>query len=111
MERIIGSVIFYLSLAHISVSVGQIQYTAPPLSTEAEKGFEPCPDTVFKFLFLKKVMDLGVLLPAWLPVVGYDEITILEGEVIPKPGSKHIDTHVSPSDFPFTIIHMMLASM
>ena len=75
------------------------KYTAPPLSTEANREFFPCPDTV-KFLFFKKSVDLDLMLPSWHPVIDYDEITELEGTVIPKPGSKHIDTHVSPSDFP-----------
>ncbi len=42
-----------------------------------------------------------MLLPAWLPVENYDHIAVLEGTVIPQPNSKHIDTHVSPSDFPY----------
>ena len=100
-SRVIHIVLFSLLLSQFSVSQAQVRYTEPPLSTEADKGFSECPDTVFKFLFVKKVVDLNLILPAWLPVLGYDEITVLEGVVIPKPGSKHIDTHVSPSDFPF----------
>ena len=73
----------------------------PPFSTEANEGYTACPDTVFKFLFLRKIVDLDLILPAWLPVLGYDDVTVLEGTVIPKPNSKHVDTHVSPSDFPF----------
>ncbi len=101
MKRILSSVSLLLLLGYFTSSIGQDLYSGPPLSTEAEKGFTPCPDTVFKFLFLRKVIDLDFILPAWLPVLGYEDITVLEGTVIPKPGSKHVDTHVSPSDFPF----------
>ena len=72
----------------------------PRSSTEAEAGFSPCLDTV-KILMFKKKVDLGVLLPAWLPVENYNHIAVLEGAVIPQPNSKHIDTHVSPGDFPY----------
>ena len=72
----------------------------PRLSTEAEQGFSPCLDTI-KFLMFKKKVDFNLMLPSWLPVEHYDHVAVLEGTVIPKPNSKHIDTHVSPSDFPF----------
>ncbi|HIA36426.1 MAG TPA: hypothetical protein EYN89_06730 [Flavobacteriales bacterium] len=93
-----------ISLYASSIVSGQSQskkYSAPPLSSEANIGFDACPDTVFKFLFLQKVLDISILLPTWYPVISYEDITQLEGTVIPKPNSKHIDTHVSPSDFPF----------
>ena len=101
MKRIFSSVCLVLVLGYFTGSIGQTVYSAPPLSTESEKGFTSCPDTVFKFLLLRKIVDLDLVLPAWLPVLGYDDITVLEGTVIPKPASKHVDTHVSPSDFPF----------
>lgn len=96
-----AAILVYLVVNQISPSFGQSKYTAPPLSSEANVRIDPCPDTVFKFLFFKKVIELNLLLPAWRPVLNYDAITVLEGVVIPKPGSKHIDTHVSPSDFPY----------
>lgn len=101
MRRIHAILILCLIIGSPTTTNAQVKYTAPPLSSESNKGIEACPDTIFKFLFLKKVIELNLLLPAWRPVLGYDEITVLEGTVIPKPGSKHIDTHVSPSDFPF----------
>jgi len=72
---------------------------SPRLSTDADIGFSECIDTLKVFVF-KKIIDLDILLPAWFPVESYDHIGVLEGTVIPKPNSKHIDTHVSPSDFP-----------
>ena len=101
MNRNSGFVLVILILIQASSAFGQARYNEPPFSTEAEKGFTKCPDTVFKFLFFKKTVDLNLILPAWLPVIDYDHIAVLEGTVIPKPGSKHTDTHISPSDFPF----------
>ncbi|MBL4754449.1 MAG: hypothetical protein JKY52_12755 [Flavobacteriales bacterium] len=101
IQRITVISLLFLLWGHFLPSYGQVKYTKPPLSTESNKGFTPCPDTVFKFLFARKVVDLNLILPAWLPVLGYDVVTELEGQIIPKPGSKSIDTHVSPSDFPF----------
>ncbi len=98
------SLCLLISLCASFVALGQSQskkYSEPPLSSEANIGFENCPDTIFNFLGLRKVLDISILLPAWYPVISYTDITQLEGTVIPKPNSKHIDTHVSPSDFPF----------
>jgi len=75
------------------------KYKGLRLSTEADIGHYPCPDTI-KVLFFKKVVDMDIMLPTWLPILGYDSITVLEGDVIPKPNSKHVDTHVSPGDLP-----------
>jgi len=102
MFRYVFCCVIYIFFS--SFTFGQSQstkYDKPPLSTEANIGFVSCPDTVFKFLFLRKVVDLDIMLPAWYPVISYKDITQLEGIVIPKPNSKHIGTHVSPSDFPF----------
>lgn len=71
----------------------------PRLSTEANKEFSPCFDTI-KVLFFKKIVDMGPMLPEWHPVINYDEITVLEGMVMSKRKGEHIGAHVSPADLP-----------
>lgn len=42
---------------------------------------QPCIDTL-KILWFKRVNDIGIMLPAWKPVLDYETVTALEGEVI-----------------------------
>ncbi|HHG84242.1 MAG TPA: hypothetical protein ENJ82_05780, partial [Bacteroidetes bacterium] len=68
-----------------------------PFSTLANAGCEPCKDTL-KFLFIKRVYDIGLLIPEWKPVVNPHYVAVLEGEVVRPPG-KYNSGHVSPVDY------------
>lgn len=68
-----------------------------PLSSEADAGCLPCLDTL-NALLLKKVFDIGRLLPEWKPVVDWETVTVFEGRVVPHSAA-HSSCHVSPLDF------------
>lgn len=68
-----------------------------PLSDLANEGCADCKDTV-KFLFIKKVFDLSLLLPEWKPVVNFQHSEVLEGTVAPWSNT-FIGCHVSQVDF------------
>ena len=68
-----------------------------PLSTLADEGCHECKDTV-KFLFIKRVFDLSLLLPEWKPVVNFHHTEVLEGTV-DRWSETFIGCHVSQVDF------------
>lgn len=71
-------------------------------SNEADIGIYPCPDTL-KIYGFKHVVDIGLILPAWRPVLHKDTVTILEGLIMPIEGHlgyKFGVPHVSFEDLP-----------
>lgn len=59
-----------------------------------------CWDT-FKFLFLKKPIELGLIFPAWQAIDGHQKFTELEGIVsMQTPENEIRGPHVSEEDFP-----------
>lgn len=59
-----------------------------------------CWDT-FKFLFLKKPIELGLIFPAWQVIDGHQKFTELEGIVsMQTPENEIRGPHVSEEDFP-----------
>lgn len=57
----------------------------------SDEDCQPCMDTL-KILGFKQVNDIGIMLPSWKPVLGDDEVTVLEGRVIAAS--------VTPEDLP-----------
>ncbi len=71
-------------------------------SSEAEVGYYPCWDTMKVYVF-KHILDIRMMLPSWLPVVGHDSVSILEGQIMPIPGHEGYKfgvPHVSFEDLP-----------
>jgi len=95
----LGSWFLGLGTSYAQSSPVEHRIEGPRISTEANKEFCPCLDTI-KILFFKKIVDLDPMLPEWYPVINYDEITVLEGLVMSKYKGEHIGAHVSPADFP-----------
>lgn len=67
----------------------------PRYSTEADKGFSPCWDTI-RILGFKTVRDISPIFPTWLPVVNYDTVVVAEGIVLGGEQAPRI----SHEDFP-----------
>lgn len=42
---------------------------------------QPCMDTL-KVMIFTRINDIGIMLPSWKPVLGDDDVTVLEGRVI-----------------------------
>lgn len=71
-------------------------------SNEADIGIYPCPDTL-KIYGFRHVVDIGLILPAWRPVLHKDSVTVLEGLIMPIEGHlgyKFGVPHVSFEDLP-----------
>ncbi|MGB0368549.1 MAG: hypothetical protein ACPGD8_04040 [Flavobacteriales bacterium] len=71
-------------------------------STEAEEGYYPCWDTMKVYMF-KNIVDLRLILPAWRPVIDHQEVSVLEGQIMPIPGHEGYAfgvPHVSFEDLP-----------
>ncbi|MEM6273089.1 MAG: hypothetical protein AAF998_26990 [Bacteroidota bacterium] len=68
-----------------------------PYSDAANAGCAPCMDTL-KVLFIKRVYDIGLLIPEWKPVVDEHFVAELEGKVIQNPHHPN-SCHVSPVDY------------
>ncbi len=66
-------------------------------SPEADLYRAPCMDTV-KQMGIKAYVNVALVFPAWLPVVDYDHVAVIEGKVVPKPGTVQKGTTVSAQD-------------
>lgn len=85
--------------------VAQAPFTYPKnlrWSNEADIGIYPCLDTMKVYGF-KHVVDIGLILPSWRPVVNHDTVVVLEGQVMPITGHEGYAfgiPHVSFEDLP-----------
>lgn len=70
----------------------------------SDEDCQPCIDTL-KILFFKRVNDIGIMLPAWKPVVDYETVVVLEGEVIyGGVSSEDLPLYHYTHDFAFNVI-------
>lgn len=80
-------------------SPGPIKIPDKPVSYLPYRDLPPCYDTL-KILWYKRELEVGLAMPAWLPVTGSSEPVVFEGTVIKTPNTTHINTHVSQVDMP-----------
>ncbi len=65
---------------------------------------QPCIDTL-RILGFKRINDIGIMLPAWKPVVDNETVTILEGNVIyGGVSSEDLPLYHYTHDFAFNVI-------
>lgn len=87
-------------LAGNSLPAQSVFLNEHPVSTQAQVGFLPCPDTI-TFFKHSEFYDIGVILPSWLPVVSPEYVAVLEGKVAFDPIDGGNGPHVTHEDLPF----------
>lgn len=94
------AMVFLTGICFSEVSYGQLTDQGVPFqphSDAANQDCKPCMDTL-KILFLKRIYDVGLLLPEWKSVTDPHFVAEMEGVVIQNP--KHLNScHVSPIDY------------
>ena len=96
---LVAVVTIFLWQTSIAQSPGHEHTIAFPLSSEAEKDFEPCWDTINAVVY-KHILDANRMTPSWHPVIGSDAVSVLEGQVIPNHKGINPGTHIAPIDLP-----------
>lgn len=94
-----GWIVFFLfpCFLHGQTKAEEIQGLKDAMLADTLKGYP----SYVKFLFFKKKIDLGLILPAWLPILHDDSVTVLEGICGPDPRVPQIDPpHIAFEDFP-----------
>ncbi|HXH19592.1 MAG TPA: hypothetical protein VNJ07_10970 [Chitinophagales bacterium] len=93
--------IFFFSVPLLSFSQSPAPAEIPvkPFSYMPYKDYQPCNDTL-RVLWFKKVVDIGMGLPEWMPVRSHNDNVVFEGTIIKTPATVEVNTHVSQVDMP-----------